>query len=63
MTDAHGYSRLKWALDWPVTMSRSPSVNDNLPMGIPNVKLDLIVLSGAIALGLVLVTFQSAFGF
>jgi len=48
---------------WPVTIPHSPSVNEDLPVSIPNVKIAFVVLGGAIALGLVLVTFQSAFGF
>jgi hypothetical protein len=63
MRDAYGSPRLKWALEWPVTMPRSPLVNDDLPVSIPNVKIDFVVLGCAIALGLVFVTFCSAFGF
>ena len=63
MRDAYGPTRLKWALEWPVTMPRSPLVNDDLSVSIPNVKIEFVVLGSAIALGLVLVTFCSAFGF
>jgi len=62
MRDAYGTRRLKWAPEWPVTIPRSPLVKDNLPMSIPNVGMELVV-GGAIVLGLVLVTFHSAFGF
>jgi hypothetical protein len=61
MRDAHGPPRLKWALEWPVTMPRSPFVNDDLSVSIPNVKIELVVLGSAIAL--VLVTFYSVSGF
>lgn len=63
MRDAYGPRRLKWALEWPVTISRSSLVNDNLPMSIPNMGMELIVVASAIVLGLVLVTFHSALGF
>jgi hypothetical protein len=63
MRDAYGPRKLKWALEWPVTIHRSPSVNDNPPMSISNVGLELVALGGAIVLGLVLVTFYAAFGF
>ena len=61
MRDAYGPTRLKWALEWPVTMPRSPFVNDDLSVSIPNVKIELVVLGSAIAL--VLVTFYSVSGF
>jgi hypothetical protein len=61
MRDAYGPPRLKWALEWPVTMPRSPFVNDDLSVSIPNVKIELVVLGSAIAL--VLVTFYSVSGF
>ncbi len=63
MRDAYGAPRLKWTLEWPVTMPRSPFVNDDPSLRIPNVKTELVVLGSAIALGLVLITFHSAFGF
>ena len=63
MTNAHGHSRLKWSLDWPVTVPRSGSGSNNLSMSIPSVKVELVVLGCAIVLGLVLVTFHAAFGF
>jgi hypothetical protein len=63
MRDAVGPARLKWALEWPVTMPRSPFVNDDPPASIANLKIEFVVLGSAIALGLVLVTFYSAFGF
>jgi hypothetical protein len=65
MRDAVGPARLKWALEWPVTMPRSPFVNNDPSAGIPNVKIEFVVLGSAIAiaLGLVLATFYSAFGF
>ena len=63
MRDADGAPRLKWALEWPVTMPRSPFVNDDPPASIANVKIEFVLLGSAIALGLVLVTFYSAFGF
>ena len=56
-------SQIEVALEWPVTISHSPSVNDDLPVSMPNVKFAFVVLGGAIALGLVLVTVHSAFGF
>jgi hypothetical protein len=61
MRNAYGPPRLKWALEWPVTMPGSPSANDDLSVSIPNVKIEFVVLGSAIALGLVLVTFYSAF--
>lgn len=63
MRDAYGPPRLKWGLEWPVTMPRSPFVNDDLSVSIANVKIEFVVLGSAIALGFVLVTFYSAFGF
>jgi hypothetical protein len=63
MRHAYGTRRLKWALEWPVTIPHSPPGRNNLPVNIPNVKTELIVLGGAILLGLALVTFRSAFGF
>ena len=63
MRDAYGSPRLKWALEWPVTTPRSPSVNDDLSVSIANVKIEFAVLGCGIALGLILVTFYSAFGF
>jgi hypothetical protein len=63
MRDAYGPARLKWALEWPVTMPRSPFVNDDLSASIPNVKIEFVVLGSAIGLGLVLATFYSTFGF
>jgi hypothetical protein len=46
-------------------MPRSPLVNDDLSVSIPNVKIEFVVLGTTIALGLglVLITFYSAFGF
>jgi hypothetical protein len=46
-------------------MSRSPLVNDAPSVSIPNVKIEFVVLGSAIAiaLGLALATFYSAFGF
>jgi|GEM_PF-5042313 len=63
MRDAVGPARLKWALEWPVPMPRSPLVNDAPSASIPNVKIEFVVLGSAIALGLALATFYSAFGF
>jgi hypothetical protein len=63
MRDAYGPRRLKWALEWPVTMPGSPSVNDDLSVSIPKVKIEFVVLGCAIALGFVVVAFHSAFGF
>ena len=63
MRDAFGPVRLKWTLEWPVTIPRSPFVNDDPSASIPNVKIEFVALGSAIALGLVLVTFHSAFGF
>ncbi len=63
MRDAYGPRRLKWVLEWPVTIPGSPSVNDDLPVSIPNVKIEFVLIGGAIALGLASVTFYSAFGF
>jgi hypothetical protein len=62
MRDTVGPARLKWALEWPVTMPRSPFVSDDPPASIANVKIEFVLLGSAIALGLVLVTFHSAFG-
>jgi hypothetical protein len=62
MRDAIGPARLKWALEWPVPMPSSPFVNDDPPASIANVKIEFVLLGSAIALGLVLVTFHSAFG-
>jgi hypothetical protein len=44
-------------------MPRSPLVNDAPSASIPNVKIEFVVLGSAIALGLALATFYSAFGF
>ena len=63
MRDAVGPARLKWALEWPVTTPCSPFVNDDPPASIPNVKIEFVVLGSAIALGVILATFHSAFGF
>jgi hypothetical protein len=57
MRDAYGPRRLKWALDWPVTIPRSPSVNVDLPMSI------FVVLGGAMVLVLAVATFHTTFGF
>jgi hypothetical protein len=54
---------LKWALDWPVTIPRSSSVNVDLPVIIPNVKVELVVLGGAMVLLLAGVIFHTALGF
>jgi len=54
---------LKWALDWPVPIPRSRSVNVDPPVTIPNVKVELVLLAGAIALVLASVIFHTAFGF
>ena len=62
MRDAYGSPRLKWALEWPVPMSRSPLVNDAPSVSIPNVKIEFVVLGCAISLGFILATFHSAFG-
>jgi hypothetical protein len=50
MRHAYGPRRLKWALDWPVTIPRSPSVNFYLPATIPNGKVVLVLLGGALVL-------------
>jgi hypothetical protein len=63
MRHAYGPRRLKWALDWPVTITRSPSVNADPPMTIPNAKVELVLLAGAMVLVLAGVTFHTAFGF
>jgi len=63
MRDAYGPRRLKWALDWPVTIARSPLGNVDLRVSIPNVNIELVVLRGAIVLGFVLATFHSTLGF
>jgi hypothetical protein len=57
MRDAYGPRRLKWALDWPVRIPRSPSVNVDLPVSI------FVVLGGAMVLVLAVVTFRTTFGF
>jgi len=62
MRHAYDAPRLKWALEWPVTMPRSPFVNDDPPASIPNVKIEFVVLGCAISLGFILATFHSAFG-
>jgi hypothetical protein len=62
MRHAYGPRRLKWALDWPVKYP-SPSVNVDLPVTIPNVKVELLLLGGAMVLVLAGVTFHTAFGF
>ena len=54
---------MKWALDWPVTIPRSTSVNADLPVTIPNVKVGLVLLAGAMVLVLAVVTFHTTFGF
>ena len=61
MRDAYDPPRLKWALEWPLAMPRSPLVNDDLSASIANVKIEFVVLGSAIAL--ILATFYSAFGF
>ena len=58
-----GSRRLKWSLDWPITISRSPSVNDDLPVTVSNMKVELVLLGGAMVLVLAGVTFHTAFGF
>ena len=63
MPDAYGPCRFKWVLEWPVTIPRSPLVNDDLPVSIPNVKIEFVVLGGAIEFGLAVVTFFSKFEF
>ena len=63
MRQAHGPRRLKWALEWPVTIPHSPPSGNNLSMSIPSVKVELVVFGCAIVFGLVLVTFHTAFGF
>jgi hypothetical protein len=63
MRDVYGPRRLKWALDWPVTISRSPSVNADRPVTIPSVKGELVVLGGAMVLVLAGVIFHTALGF
>jgi hypothetical protein len=62
MRDAYGTRRLKWTLEWPVTIPHSPP-GDNLSVNIPNVKTKLVMLGSVILLGLALVTFRSAIGF
>ena len=44
-------------------MPRSPSVNVDLPVTIPNVKVELLLLGGGMVLVLVGVTFHTAFRF
>jgi hypothetical protein len=63
MRDAYGPRRLKWALDWPVTIARSPAGHVGLRVSIPSVKVELGVLGGAILLGFVLATFHATLGF
>jgi hypothetical protein len=63
MRHTYGPRRLKWALDWPVTILRSPSVYVDPPVTIPNVKVELVLLAGAIVLVLAGVTFHTTFGF
>ena len=60
---AGGPRRLKWALDWPMTISDSTVVNDGVPTHSSSLKTALIVLVGAIGLALALAAFHSAFGF
>jgi hypothetical protein len=52
MRDAYGTRRLKWTLEWPVTIPHSLPGRNNLPVNIPNVKTELVVLGGVILLGL-----------
>jgi hypothetical protein len=63
MRDVYGPRRLKWALDWPVTIPHSPSINDDLPVTIPNMKGELVLLGGGMVLVLAGVIFHTAFGF
>jgi|HubBroStandDraft_6_1064221.scaffolds.fasta_scaffold242378_3 hypothetical protein len=63
MRDAYGPRRLKWALDWPVTIPRSRSVNFDPPVTIPSVKAELVVLGSAMVLVLARVIFHTALGF
>jgi hypothetical protein len=63
MRDACGPRKLKWALDWPVTIPRSTSVNPDLPVNIPNVKVELVVLGSAMVLVLAGLIFHTALGF
>jgi hypothetical protein len=60
MRDAYGPRRLKWAPDWPVTIARSTSVNADLPVTIPNVKVELVVLRAAMVLVLTRLIFHTA---
>ena len=53
---------MKWALDWPVPIPRSQSVNVDPPVAIPNVRVEFVLLVGAIAL-VPGVIFHTAFGF
>ena len=55
MRDAYGPRKLKWALDWPLTIPRSPSVNVDL-MSI------FVVLGGAMVLVLAVATLHTRFG-
>jgi hypothetical protein len=63
MRDAYGPRRLKWALDWPVTIPRSPSVNADPPVTIPNVKVELVVLGAAMVLVFTGVIYHTAVRF
>ena len=63
MRQAHGPRRLKWALEWPVTIPHSPPGGNNPSMSIPSVKVELVVLGGAIVVVAVLAVFHSTFGF
>jgi hypothetical protein len=55
MRDAYGPRKLKWALDWPLTIPRSPSVNVHL-MSI------FVVLGGTMVLVLAVATLHTRFG-
>jgi hypothetical protein len=60
MRDAYGTRRLKWTLEWPVTTPHSLPGRNNLPVNIPHVNTELVVLGSVLLLGLALVTFRSA---
>jgi hypothetical protein len=60
MAHAPGKRRLKWTPDWPVTVPRSPSVNDRLQAREPGGRAVHIAFCGAIMLAIVLVAFHSA---
>jgi hypothetical protein len=63
MADAYEKRRLKWTPDWPLSILRERSANDNLPTRNRSAKTMSIVLGCAVALAVLLMAFQSSFWF